>query len=270
MTKKKSPAPKTPTEVQPAEEKVEETFPEAVASILSVLVIGLFILTFLAQNYVIPSGSMEKTLLVGDHLVVDRITLAPPTKWMPLVRYRELESIIPQLLARAAGDQQPGIVEQSLGNADALPHSPRKTTQPLVADPVEVHQLQQIVDAPASRRGVEPLCCGQVFEKFLRCQLRIDAEILRQIAQHRAYTVGRADDVGAVPAHRAAGGAGDRSEDTHQGRLARPVRPEQPEHAGVNRQREIAETPEISRILFAQVVDDELHVVTPRAAPPSD
>ena len=39
---------------------------------LLVLVVGLFILTFLAQNYVIPSGSMEKTLLVGDHLVVDR------------------------------------------------------------------------------------------------------------------------------------------------------------------------------------------------------
>jgi signal peptidase I len=53
------------------------------------MVIGLFILTFLGQNYVIPSGSMEKTLLVGDHLLVDRITLAPPTKWMPLVRYRE-------------------------------------------------------------------------------------------------------------------------------------------------------------------------------------
>ena len=53
------------------------------------LVVGLFILTFLGQNFVIPSGSMEKTLLVGDHLVVDRITLAPPTKWMPLVHYRE-------------------------------------------------------------------------------------------------------------------------------------------------------------------------------------
>ena len=48
------------------------------ASICSVLVVGLFILTFLAQNFVIPSGSMEQTLLVGDHLVVDRISLAPP------------------------------------------------------------------------------------------------------------------------------------------------------------------------------------------------
>ena len=68
---------------------MEETPFEAVASICSVLVVGLFILTFIAQNFVIPSGSMEKTLLVGDHLVVDRITLAPPTKWMPLVHYRE-------------------------------------------------------------------------------------------------------------------------------------------------------------------------------------
>ena len=68
---------------------MEETPFEAAASICSVLVVGLFILTFLAQNFVIPSGSMEKTLLVGDHLVVDRITLAPSAKWMPLVHYRE-------------------------------------------------------------------------------------------------------------------------------------------------------------------------------------
>ena len=67
----------------------EETPFEALASICSVLVVGLFILTFLAQNYVIPSGSMENTLLVADHLVVDRITLMPPASWMPLIRYRE-------------------------------------------------------------------------------------------------------------------------------------------------------------------------------------
>jgi signal peptidase I len=67
----------------------EETPFEALASICSVLVVGLFILTFLAQNYLIPSGSMENTLLVGDHLVVDQITLMPPASWMPLIRYRE-------------------------------------------------------------------------------------------------------------------------------------------------------------------------------------
>src|SRR5579862_7224414 len=67
----------------------KETPFEALASICSVLVIGLFILTFLAQNFVIPSGSMKNTLLVGDHLFVDRITIAPGTSWMPLVHYRE-------------------------------------------------------------------------------------------------------------------------------------------------------------------------------------
>jgi len=98
MTKKKSPAPNPSNDTQPdtkpektgpEETRDEETPFEAVASICSVLVVGLFILTFLAQNFVIPSGSMENTLLVGDHLVVDRVTLAPEAKWMPLVRYRE-------------------------------------------------------------------------------------------------------------------------------------------------------------------------------------
>lgn len=76
-------------EAAPVPQKTDETPWEALASICSVLVVGLFILTFVAQNYVIPSGSMENTLLIGDHLVVDRISLAPPAKWMPLVHYRE-------------------------------------------------------------------------------------------------------------------------------------------------------------------------------------
>ena len=79
------------SEERPASTDIErkETPFEAVASICSVLVVGLFILTFLAQNRVIPSGSMKNTLLVGDHLLVDQITLAPSASWMPLIRYRE-------------------------------------------------------------------------------------------------------------------------------------------------------------------------------------
>jgi signal peptidase I len=95
MTKKKTPPSRTTAQSEsevaptPEESRVEETPFEAIASVCSVLVVGLYILTFLGQNFVIPSGSMEDTLLVGDHLVVDRITLAPPSKWMPLVHYRE-------------------------------------------------------------------------------------------------------------------------------------------------------------------------------------
>ena len=68
----------TETEIKTQETK-EETPLEAFASICSVLVIGLFALTFIFQNFEIPSSSMEKTLLVGDHVLVDRIALAPAT-----------------------------------------------------------------------------------------------------------------------------------------------------------------------------------------------
>jgi signal peptidase I len=73
----------------PPAERPEETPFEALAGICSVLVVGLFVLTLLAQNYFIPSGSMENTLLIGDHLVVDQVTFSSPSRWMPLVHYRE-------------------------------------------------------------------------------------------------------------------------------------------------------------------------------------
>lgn len=69
----------------------EETPFEALASICGVLVVGLFVLTFIFQNFEIPSSSMEKTLLIGDHVLVDRIALAPPSNWMPLVHYRNVQ-----------------------------------------------------------------------------------------------------------------------------------------------------------------------------------
>jgi signal peptidase I len=68
-----------------------ETPMEAIASIAFVLVIGLFVFSFVFQNFVIPSASMEKTLLIGDHVVVDRGTFAPPTKWAPFVHYRPVQ-----------------------------------------------------------------------------------------------------------------------------------------------------------------------------------
>jgi signal peptidase I len=45
---------------------------EAFQSLLYVIVIGLFIITFSVQPFRIPSESMEPTLLVGDFLLVDK------------------------------------------------------------------------------------------------------------------------------------------------------------------------------------------------------
>jgi signal peptidase I len=69
-------------------EKKHETPMEFLSSTSAVLVVGLFIITFIIQAFEIPSASMFKTLLVGDHLFVDRLTFSPKTPWAPFIPYR--------------------------------------------------------------------------------------------------------------------------------------------------------------------------------------
>jgi len=59
------------------EEKPKETTVEFLASLAAVLVTGLFIITFVVQAFEIPSSSMEETLLIGDHVFVNRIQFSP-------------------------------------------------------------------------------------------------------------------------------------------------------------------------------------------------
>jgi signal peptidase I len=63
---------------------------EFISSMAVVLVIGLFIITFNLQAFEIPSSSMEDTLLIGDHVFVDRVSYAPRTNLGPLLPYREV------------------------------------------------------------------------------------------------------------------------------------------------------------------------------------
>jgi signal peptidase I len=82
--KKRKQEPKTPEK--------KETPMEFIASMAEIFVIGLFIVTFNFQPFEIPSGSMLNTLLIGDHLLVDRTTPAPPTKWIgPLIPYNDIK-----------------------------------------------------------------------------------------------------------------------------------------------------------------------------------
>ena len=77
-------------EVAQKAEKSKETTPEFIASIASVLVIGLFIITFCMQAFEIPTSSMVATLLIGDHVFVDRVRLAPKSSWADkIVPYRD-------------------------------------------------------------------------------------------------------------------------------------------------------------------------------------
>ena len=74
-----------------AKRKPKETLPEFIAGIASVLVIGLFITTFVMQPFEIPTGSMENTLLIGDHVFVDRLTPTIKAGYLgPLLPYRQV------------------------------------------------------------------------------------------------------------------------------------------------------------------------------------
>ena len=75
-------------EKQAKPERPKETLPESIAGIASVLVVGLFILTFVLQHFEIPSSSMEQTLLIGDHVFVDRLTPLDRGKLGWLLPYR--------------------------------------------------------------------------------------------------------------------------------------------------------------------------------------
>ena len=70
---------------------IEHQIPEAVASLLRTIIIALFVLTFITQPMVIPSESMEHTLLVGDFLLMNRATLAPAGSWKPMLPYGNVE-----------------------------------------------------------------------------------------------------------------------------------------------------------------------------------
>jgi signal peptidase I len=55
----------------------KSTAREYFESIVTAVILALFIRTFVVQAFKIPTGSMENNLLVGDHLLVNKFVFAP-------------------------------------------------------------------------------------------------------------------------------------------------------------------------------------------------
>lgn len=73
-----------------SQEQTGESERSFIAEWAVTIILLLFGTTFLIQAYVIPTGSMEDTLLVGDHLLVDKLADAPPgSVTSHLLPYRE-------------------------------------------------------------------------------------------------------------------------------------------------------------------------------------
>jgi len=82
-------AKKPPAETN--EPETEETPLQSFASLCGTFAIAMFVFSFIFQNFAIPSASMASTLLVGDHVLVERATLAAPASWASFLPYRELK-----------------------------------------------------------------------------------------------------------------------------------------------------------------------------------
>lgn len=82
---------RTAAKPAPQPEPAKESSLQSFASLCCTLVTGLFVLTFVGENFLIPSRSMASTILVGDHVMADRASLAPEATWAHhVLPYREL------------------------------------------------------------------------------------------------------------------------------------------------------------------------------------
>jgi signal peptidase I len=70
----------------------ETTISEYLESLLVTVILALFGTSFVVQAFKIPSASMEGTLLIGDHLLVNKFVFGGTGAWYEkLLPYRQLE-----------------------------------------------------------------------------------------------------------------------------------------------------------------------------------
>ncbi len=109
----------------------------------SLLVAGIFVLfvrTFIVQTYQVPTGSMERTILVGDHLLVNKFAFAPRlpalAKWLP---YRDVHPGDIVVFKKPGDDVNPGNVLVKRAVAQG-------------GDTVQVRDKQVFIDGKAEER----------------------------------------------------------------------------------------------------------------------
>ncbi len=125
----------------------------------------------------------------------------------------------------------PGVAQQGLGDADPAQHAAGVGAQRALRGAGQVDQFEQFLDPCPRRAGGEALGGGEVAEELAGGQVRVGPEVLRQVAEMAADGVRGGGEVGALVAEGAAGRAGHRGDDPHQGGLAGAVGAEQAQHA---------------------------------------
>src|ERR1700693_3849759 len=77
---------------EPEQRGDQTTFSHSLAALLVTVILALFGTSFIVQAFKIPSASMEGTLLIGDHLLVNKFIFGGTGAWYEKVLpYRPLQ-----------------------------------------------------------------------------------------------------------------------------------------------------------------------------------
>lgn len=68
---------KRPAEVEPPPAPAKSILREYLEMLVGAVILALFVRAFIFQAFKIPTGSMEPNLLIGDHLLVDKVIFSP-------------------------------------------------------------------------------------------------------------------------------------------------------------------------------------------------
>lgn len=106
-----------PAEEQKAQENREHatTIAEYLESLLVTVILALFGTSFIVQAFKIPSASMERTLLIGDHLLVNKFVFGGTGAWYEKVLpYRPLHRA-DIIVFKYPYDDHPHFVKRVIG-----------------------------------------------------------------------------------------------------------------------------------------------------------
>jgi signal peptidase I len=84
------PTPATPVAATASTQHADADTMSTLQSLAATIVIAVFLITFAVQAFQIPSESMEKTLLIGDYLLVDKAHYSKPGVFSWLLPYRPI------------------------------------------------------------------------------------------------------------------------------------------------------------------------------------
>ena len=177
-----------------APERKHSTAREWYESLLVAGVFVLFVRTFVVQTYQVPTGSMERTILVGDHLLVNKFAFAPRlpalARFLP---YRDVQKGDIIVFKKPGDDVNPGnvLVKRAVGRAgdsievrggklyvngepapdpyvqhmpfDPNPHDPREAFGPFTVPPDSFFGMGDNRDNSLDSRFWGPIPRGNIF-----------------------------------------------------------------------------------------------------------